>query len=871
MAEHAVKVVVRVRPLLEHEVAKGAVQTLDVNESSGTVSGKEKPFEFGAGHVICGEARHDELYATTTKQLIGHLFEGYNATVLAYGQTGSGKTYSMGTLASGSDGIVPRAVAEILERKEQLEASSYVVIHCSLMEVYNEEVRDLLSADTSKLAVRDGAGRNQVVVCGLSEHLVNSSDEVFELMRRGMQTRATAATDMNAHSSRSHMISTFRVEVKRGDELKTVAKLHLVDLAGSERAKRTGATGDRLKEGIGINKSLLALGQVIARLVQIQEENKKGDRHVPYRDSTLTRVLADSLGGSAIAVMIACVSPNADDAEESANTLRWASRALKIRNVAVTNIEIDDRAERRQLAELRQRNAALEAENRDLRNRVNALRFALTPEAAAVAEGVADDALVAQRQRGDEKDDEEGEEEEDHAESEDASSDEEEAERKLASLRMEGVCMEKLRDHYEKAIAKLEFEVTELEKEREKLILQSTTSERVPRGEADQRVLRERARELEKKATKLRAQAIKATEEAKRCAEMKARAESEAARLRADLQEARRRRGLLQRELQSRDAQHATAVKEWRREAKRLRRDRDRLSGEKKRLAEHYQLQERTRLRQLAESRAAVRRLKKQHHTTTTKGGGGQVSTEDDDNDDISLPEWLERAVHNAQDPSRQDLAVYVDDDARPLVRNLARYAAQQRAQTKQLQARLDAQVTEIAASPLPPPPPPPPAPAAAAAATIPTASDHQKVIDEYAARCQRIRRQSSTAAAASVDVDDLAARMKAVKNVVADVRNQREAARSSLPAPPQHLGGGGSGSELPPDPKLLRDVVPRNYSKPWQHNAHLVPRQPAGSDSDLPPPPPPALAAAETESKAAAPASQQSSRAPLAELAELY
>lgn len=855
MAEHAVKVVVRVRPLLEHEVARGASQTMDVNESSGSVSGKEKPFEFGAGHVICGEGRHDELYKATTKQLIGHLFEGYNATVLAYGQTGSGKTYSMGTLASGSDGIVPRAVAEILERKEQLEASSQVVIHCSLMEVYNEEVRDLLSADTSKLAVRDGAGRNQVVVCGLTEHLVNSSDEVFELMRRGMQTRATAATDMNTHSSRSHMISTFRVEVKRGDELKTVAKLHLVDLAGSERAKRTGATGDRLKEGIGINKSLLALGQVIARLVQIQEENKKGDRHVPYRDSTLTRVLADSLGGSAIAVMIACVSPNADDAEESANTLRWASRALKIRNVAVTNIEIDDRAERRQLAELRQRNAALEAENRDLRNRVNALRFALTPEAAAVAEGVADDALVAQQHEQRDDDDDE-----DNAESEDASSDEEEAERKLASLRMEGVCMEKLRDHYEKAIAKLEFEVTELEKEREKLILQSTTSERVPRGEADQRVLRERARELEKKATKLRAQAIKATEEAKRCAEMKARAESEATRLRADLQEARRRRGILQRELQSRDAQHATAVKEWRREAKRLRRDRDRLSGEKKRLAEHYQLQERTRLRQLAESRAAVRRLKKQHHTT--KGGGSSappVSVEDED-DDSSLPDWLERAVHNAQDPSRQDLAVYVDDDARPLVRNLARYAAQQRAQTKQLQARLDAaKVAEAAAATPPLPPPPPPA----AAATIPTASDHQKVIDEYAARCQRIRRQSSTAAAASVDVDDLAARMKAVKNVVADVRNQREAARSSLPAPLQ-------AGELPPDPKLLRDVVPRNYSKPWQHNAHLVPRQPAGGNSEpseLPPPPAAAAATTDTETKA----SSATSRAPLAELADLY
>lgn len=383
MTERAVKVVIRVRPLLSHEASKGgrsAVNVLDCGTVQVWSSRDASAFEFGSGSVIAGPGRHEELYVQTTAVLIAHLFEGYNATVLAYGQTGSGKTYSMGTLgAAHGDGVIPRAVLSIFERKAALEkaagSASIVAVHFSLMEVYNEEARDLLAASSTKLAIRDGAAR-EVEVCGLSEREVGTSREVFELMRRGSQARVTGATDMNAHSSRSHMISTFRVEVRvAGEAKKTVAKLNLVDLAGSERAKRTGAIGERLKEGIGINKSLLALGNVIARLVDIQDGKPGSECHVPYRDSTLTRVLADSLGGSAIAVMIACISPNVDDADETINTLRWASRALKIRNRAATNVVHDDSAS--ELRELRGRCFALQAANRDLRKQRDALRLAL--------------------------------------------------------------------------------------------------------------------------------------------------------------------------------------------------------------------------------------------------------------------------------------------------------------------------------------------------------------------------------------------------------------------------------------------------------------------------------------------------------------
>jgi hypothetical protein len=256
--------------------------------------------------------------------LVARAFDGYNGTVFAYGQTGSGKTHAMGTAfsdgAAVADGVVPRAVEDVFARKAALELAEDAALRCevklSLLEVYNEEVRDLLAelgTAAAPLPVREaapGAGGG-VTVTGLSEHVAAVPGDVHALLARGQLCRATESTNMNAHSSRSHMICTLRIEVipdeatatatvadgatapQSSSAVKhTVAKLHLVDLAGSERAKRTGATGKRLAEGIGINKSLLALGNVIAKLVESQEQQRAADAgageastaeaHIPY-------------------------------------------------------------------------------------------------------------------------------------------------------------------------------------------------------------------------------------------------------------------------------------------------------------------------------------------------------------------------------------------------------------------------------------------------------------------------------------------------------------------------------------------------------------------------------------------------------------
>ena len=190
-------------------------------------------------------------------------------------------------------------------------------------------------------AVANGGG---VQIAGISEREVTTAQAVVALTREGTRRRATAATDMNEHSSRSHMILTFRVDVGGGEgRSKTSSKLHLVDLAGSERLKRTKATGERQAEGIGINKSLFELGNVITHLVEAQS-NKAKQGHVPYRNSTLTRLLSDSLGGTAHTCMIACVSPSDADVAESHNTLTWADKATLVKNVAGIHVVVDPKA-----------------------------------------------------------------------------------------------------------------------------------------------------------------------------------------------------------------------------------------------------------------------------------------------------------------------------------------------------------------------------------------------------------------------------------------------------------------------------------------------------------------------------------------------
>uniref|UniRef100_A0A2C9KB82 Kinesin motor domain-containing protein n=1 Tax=Biomphalaria glabrata TaxID=6526 RepID=A0A2C9KB82_BIOGL len=322
-------------------------------------------------------------------------FEGYNATVFAYGQTGSGKTYTMGTgfeapvVSSVTDeiGIVPRAVDHLFlgieERRRQAfengEAAPDFKVTVQFMELYNEEIIDLLDT-TRDPESRGHKSHNRIhedasggiYVVGVTTRPVSSLEETLQCLKSGALSRSTASTNMNVSSSRSHAIFSLHIRQHRlvkeeipledGKETDSTqaefetltAKFHFVDLAGSERLKRTGATGDRAKEGISINCGLLALGNVISAL---GDKTKKGC-HVPYRDSKLTRLLQDSLGGNSRTLMIACISPSDRDFMETLNTLKYANRARNIKNKVMAN---QDKASK-QLAMLRSEIMALQQE-----------------------------------------------------------------------------------------------------------------------------------------------------------------------------------------------------------------------------------------------------------------------------------------------------------------------------------------------------------------------------------------------------------------------------------------------------------------------------------------------------------------------------
>uniref|UniRef100_A0A8D0EG50 Kinesin family member 16B n=1 Tax=Strix occidentalis caurina TaxID=311401 RepID=A0A8D0EG50_STROC len=275
-------------------------------------------------------------------------FEGYNACVFAYGQTGSGKSYTMMGNA-GDAGLIPRICeglfSKISEKTKRNEASFRTEV--SYLEIYNERVRDLLrrkSSKTNNLRIREHPKEGPYVE-DLSKHLVQNYTDVEELMDAGNINRTTAATGMNDVSSRSHAIFTINfTQAKFDSEMpcETVSKIHLVDLAGSERADATGATGVRLKEGGNINKSLVTLGNVISALADLSQDatnplSKKKQVFVPYRDSVLTWLLKDSLGGNSKTIMIATISPADVNYGETLSTLRYANRAKNIINKPTIN------------------------------------------------------------------------------------------------------------------------------------------------------------------------------------------------------------------------------------------------------------------------------------------------------------------------------------------------------------------------------------------------------------------------------------------------------------------------------------------------------------------------------------------------------
>ncbi|XP_040303681.1 kinesin-like protein KIF16B isoform X2 [Herpailurus yagouaroundi] len=363
----SVKVAVRVRPMnrrekdleakfiIQMEKSKTTITNLKIPEGGTGDSGRERTktftydFSFYSADTKSPDYVSQEMvFNTLGTDVVKSAFEGYNACVFAYGQTGSGKSYTM-MGNSGDSGLIPRICeglfSQINETTRWDEASFRTEV--SYLEIYNERVRDLLRRKSSKtfnLRVREHPKEGPYVE-DLSKHLVQNYSDVEELMDAGNINRTTAATGMNDVSSRSHAIFTIKfTQAKFDSEMpsETVSKIHLVDLAGSERADATGATGVRLKEGGNINKSLVTLGNVISALADLSQDAanplvKKKQVFVPYRDSVLTWLLKDSLGGNSKTIMIATISPADVNYGETLSTLRYANRAKNIINKPTIN------------------------------------------------------------------------------------------------------------------------------------------------------------------------------------------------------------------------------------------------------------------------------------------------------------------------------------------------------------------------------------------------------------------------------------------------------------------------------------------------------------------------------------------------------
>ncbi|CAD6256805.1 unnamed protein product [Miscanthus lutarioriparius] len=296
---------------------------------------------FAFDHVFDGAATNERIYGALVRELIGAVVGGFNGTAFAYGQTSSGKTFTM----NGSDadpGIIPRAVRDVFDTVRQADDREFL-IRVSYMEIYNEEINDLLTIEGQKLRIHESLERG-VYVAGLREEIVNSAEQVLELLQLGEANRHFGETNMNVRSSRSHTIfrmvieSSGKDQTDSGDAIR-VSVLNLVDLAGSERIMKTGAEGVRLNEGKYINKSLMILGNVINKL---SETENKG--HIPYRDSKLTRILQPALGGNAKTSIICTAAPEEIHIEETRGTLQFASRAKCVSNCAQVNEILTDAA-----------------------------------------------------------------------------------------------------------------------------------------------------------------------------------------------------------------------------------------------------------------------------------------------------------------------------------------------------------------------------------------------------------------------------------------------------------------------------------------------------------------------------------------------
>ncbi|CAF2596783.1 unnamed protein product [Rotaria sp. Silwood2] len=357
-----VKAAVRVRPLSNNEQQDLCQTCVDVQRTTNEIIlANSTAFTFD--HVFLPETNQEDIYRECIYDMIEGCFQGYSASILAYGQTGSGKTFTMGSGIEYMDplkeGMLPRAIMHIFQRCASYEREaeskgtdlSKCVVSCQFIEIYNENIYDLFNKENIDFRSQKSVDKHvvfensngEIAVTNITTRFVTTAQETLSCLREGALCRTTASTRMNSVSSRSHAIFTVNLQFERvvssvstqdtniREQIR--AKIHFVDLAGSESLKRTGATGQRAKEGISINSGLLVLGNVISIL---GDPMKKG-AHVPYRDSKLTRLLQDSLGGNSRTLMIACISPVDRDFSETKSTLNYAQRARNIRNRVKVN------------------------------------------------------------------------------------------------------------------------------------------------------------------------------------------------------------------------------------------------------------------------------------------------------------------------------------------------------------------------------------------------------------------------------------------------------------------------------------------------------------------------------------------------------
>ena len=333
------KVMCRFRPLNEKEKNFSKELCVDfINENKIILKsqGEYNSYNFTLDRIFNSNESQQTIYEIAAKPIIESVLEGFNGTIFAFGQTSSGKTFTMQGEIDNSEkeGIIPRMIRHIFNFIQNSSEDLEYTVKVSMLEIYQEKIRDLVDTDRINLNVREEKAKG-IYVEDLSEHYVASEEEVIDIMKIGSENRASGATNMNEHSSRSHSIFIMTIHQNNVKDLSAkTGKLFLVDLAGSEKVSKTGATGLTLEEAKMINKSLTTLGMVINSLTDGKST------HIPYRESKLTRVLQESLGGNAKTCLIITCSPSIYNDAETLSTLRFGMRAKKIKNKPKINKEV---------------------------------------------------------------------------------------------------------------------------------------------------------------------------------------------------------------------------------------------------------------------------------------------------------------------------------------------------------------------------------------------------------------------------------------------------------------------------------------------------------------------------------------------------